>query len=125
MEEIYNRRTLLVVEDPMVPTAQALALELGATYINPVHLMLTGSSPTVSEGTAIDAVYKDVFSNNVANQLLAYLLYHDTTTVGIPKVVSKVIEEVKKAEECGTGYIVVNATLLREEDIEFIEEVIG
>ena len=110
-----NKIVILVEENPQIGTFEATGAALGlykSTYgcIDPIDFL-------ARESHALGEIYKDVFTTDLANELMGYLVSKHPQAL-----VYDVIESIFSSTE---KLILVNSTLLKQEELEFISAVIG
>ena len=104
---VNKKVIILVTEDPKTPTFQEVNAALGLIGIDPLHFI----NP---ESHMLSEIYKDIFTDELANQLMGYLVHKQPRLL-----VWDIIERVHMSNE---RLVLVNATLLTEEDIRFLND---
>lgn len=102
-----HKIVVLTQEDPSYPKFQAVNKLVGAYGIDPLNFI-------APENHILANLYKDMFKDHMANQLLGYL---------VNKQPQLLVWDIMNAIHGTTANVItVNATLLTDEDIRFIEE---
>ena len=100
-----NKVIVLIEEDPIVSTFKEVAEHLGLEGINPLDFI----NP---ESHMLSNIYRNVFTDSIANELMGYLIHkHDGP------LVYEVFAAIQKDDE---RLVLVNTTLLVDEDIKFL-----
>jgi len=110
---IYNDTTyqtnakvvVLTLEDPSFPKFQEVSKALTADAIDPINFI-------EPENHVLANIYKDMFKDEMANQLMGYLVHKQPILL-----VWDIINAIHRST---STTILVNVTLLTEEDITFI-----
>jgi len=107
-----NKVIVLIEENPQLGTFEATGSRLGLYFntqsaIDPMHYL-------APESHALGELYKDVFTEQLANELLAYLISKHPQAL-----VYDIIEDVYASQE---RLILVNTTILTSTDVDFLIE---
>lgn len=104
---VNNKVVVLVQEDPSYPLFKDTCKSLGLEGIDPLDFIEPESHTLLN-------IYKDIFKETVANELMGYLVNKQPILL-----VWDISNSIHDSDE---KLIMVNATLLTEEDIRFIVE---
>ena len=107
--KVRNKVVVLVQEDPSYAMFAEVSKLLVADAIDPLNFI----SP---ESHMLAEVYKEIFKDPLANQLMGYLVSRQPTLL--------VWDIIGAVHESNNELILVNATLLTEEDVKFFFDAI-
>lgn len=100
-----NKTVVLVRENPKHSIFKGVVEALVVDSVEPLDLI----DP---ESHLLTEVYKDIFTDDVANQLMAYLIARQPDML--------IWDIIKKIMDSDTEVVLVNSTLLTDEDETFI-----
>jgi len=107
---VGNKIVILVEENPQVGTFEATCNAMGLYKsnlgcIDPIDYL-------AKESHALGSIYKDVFTTDLANELMGYLISKHPQDL-----VYDVIDGIFSSKE---QLILINSTLLKQEEVDFI-----
>ena len=103
---INTKVAVLINEDPKHSTFKGVASALGLQGIDPLDFI-------EPESHMLSEIYKEVFKDELANQLMGYLVNRHPVPL-----VYDLLDRIHASSE---RLVVVNTTLLTEEDIKFLD----
>ena len=104
---MHTKVIVLVEENPKYSNFKELNDALGLDGIDPLDFI----DP---ESHMLANIYKDIFTDELANQLLGYLISHQPSLL-----IWDVVRAINDSKE---KLILVNTTILSVEDVRFLEE---
>ncbi len=104
---VNNKVIVMVEENPAVSSFKEVCQHLGLKGIDPLNLI----DP---ESHLLSEIYKDMFKEELANQLMAYLVSKQSEML-IWSVLRRINDDTERL-------VLVNTTLLTKEDVRFIIE---
>ena len=96
---------ILIEENPQVSTFNEVVEMLGLKGIDPLNFI-------EPESHMLSTIYRDVFTNETANGLMGYLIHKHNGPI-VYDVFAKIQEDTERL-------VLVNTTLLTDEDIRFL-----
>ena len=108
---------ILINEDPKQSTFKEVACILDKPYIDPLDLI----DP---ESHMLTTIYEDIFVSELANQLMSYLINKQDRPMvfDIVERIHSHLRPTHATEAHKEKIVLLNVTLLRQEDIDFIIE---
>jgi len=104
---MQDKVVVLVEENPANATFKEVTRALGLTGIDPLDFI-------EPESHMLSTIYRDIFTSELANELMGYLVHKQPTLL-----VWDIINRVHLNDE---RLVIVNTTLLSEEDVRFLVE---